>query len=392
MSNLIYPFMAKVVAESGAYNAAKVGSLQFLEGVYKDINNQVGSAGQAIQVYFPDTGQWTDQQANDWTPQDINLGYKTLTLNERGGYSVLIRGFEQWLSSVNIADVILDPILKRGMEYINGRIASLMTTTRFNAYSPIISSRTPTVINASVPGNGSYIDVPDMANAWAILSGNKVPVDNPDDIALFTHNDVHANMMITPSYVQESLVGAMISMRAREGADIGAPFKFSKRWDQQCGRANSKGVGPALTGTGFASSGAVVTGTGSKFLSQLEVGDTFTTNTSGAVDINRVTVVTDDTHVTLAATPATTISATTATKVGYTSLAMHKYGIAFAARPLEMVNTGELMQSRLLKLAGIPFRVQLSYQHGKGSSWLLTSDIGMAVDVLRPDFGVIIKS
>lgn len=384
--------MAKVVAESGDYNAAKVGTTQFLGGVYKNIDDQVGFGGQAIQIYFPDTGPWSDVQANDWVPQDINLGYTTISLNQRPGYPILIRNFEQWLSSVSIADVIVDPLYKRGMEYINGQIAAQLTTANFNAYPPVVSSKTPTVTNALAPGNGSSIDVPDLANAWAILAGNKVPVDDTEDMALFTHSDVHSNMMITPSFVQESLVGAVIASRAREEADIGAPFKFNKRWDQQCGKANSLGTPtPVLTGTGFSSSAAVVTGTGSKFTQQLEVGDTFITNTSGATDINRVVTVTDDTHVTLAATPATTISATTATKVGYTSIAMHRYAIAFVARPLELVNSGELMQSRLIRLAGIPFRVQMSYVHMK-SAWLLTADIGMAVKVIRPDFGVIIKS
>jgi hypothetical protein len=56
--------------------------------------------------------------------------------------------------------------------------------------------------------------------------------------------------------------------------------------------------------------------------------------------------------------------------------------------PLE---NGPQVASRLMDLAGLPVRAQLSYQHLK-NGWVFTMDYVMAVKVVRPGFGVILNS
>jgi hypothetical protein len=116
------------------------------------------------------------------------------------------------------------------------------------------------------------------------------------------------------------------------------------------------------------------------------VGDRITL--AGDATVYVVASVTDNTH--LATTVnVTAASGVVATQQGYTCLAAHKYAIALAVRPLELVNDGTT-QSRLVLLNGIPFRVMVSYQHLKGG-YLMSVDCGCAVKVIRPSFGVLIK-
>ncbi len=77
-------------------------------------------------------------------------------------------------------------------------------------------------------------------------------------------------------------------------------------------------------------------------------------------------------------------------RVTFTGLALHRYAIALAVRPLELVNTGGVT-SRIIMLRGLPIRVMLSYVHIKGG-WMLTADYGMVAKVIRPDFGIILSS
>lgn len=378
MSNTITAFLETLVAKSGEYNAAKVGALAFIDAVYQDVQPEVGGAGKTVQVYFPDIGAFTDQQANDWSPEDINPTYVDIVFNQRPGKGILIRDFEQWQTRINILDQFLDPLYKRGQEYINGQLAAQLTAANFNSYAPIIGATSGEVL------------VADAASAWTTLAGGKVPVSDTGNLFLLTHSDVHGKMIVDKDWYQESLVSAVIAERARQGADLGVAFNFKKLWDQQ---APKKAV-TALTGTlGFTTS--AVTGTSTLFTTELEVGDKFTTVANSDTTVYTVTAIADATHMTIRGADATPTTFTSTSgkayqfAAGYSCVAMHRYAIALAMRPLEIVNDGHI-HSRMVDLKGIPFRVALSWEHNK-SGWLLTMDVGCAVKVIRPDFGVLIK-
>ena len=371
MSNTITAFLETLTAASGDYNAATVGQLSFLKGVYLDVKPEVARAGKTLQVYFPDVGAFTDQSTNDWTPEDVNPSYVSLVFNQRPGKAILVRDFEQWQTSTDIMVKFLDPMYKRGLEYFNGQIAALITNANFNSNSVIVG------------GTPGEVTVADAATAWNSLANAKVPLDSATDLSIFTHNDVHSAMIQDTAWYQENLVGAMIAQRARETGDLGQAFNFTKRWDQQ----SPKKKGTALTGTVTAAgSSPNVTGSGTTFTTQVSAGDRITL--AGNATVYTVASVTDDTHLVCTAN-VTAASGVVATQQGYTCLAAHKYSIALAVRPLELVNDGTT-QSRLVVLNGIPFRVMVSYQH-RNSGYLMSVDCGCAVGVLRPSFGVLIK-
>ncbi len=375
--NTITGFLETLVAASGDYNAAKVGKLSFIDAVYKDVRPEVARAGKTIEVYFPDIGAFTDQQANDWSPTDINPTVVSIVFNQRPGQSILIRDFEQWQTAVDIIDKFLDPLYKRGQEYINGQLAAQMTVANFSTYSPILGATKGEVL------------VADVANAWGVLAGGKVPMDMAD-LALLTHSDVHSNMMVDKDWYQENLVGAIIAERARTQADLGVAFDFKKLWDQQAPKKTSATLTP--TGT-ISFTTSAVTGVSTHFTTELEVGDIITTVANSETLLYAVTAIADDTHMTIKVTTGSSYTSTSTKayvlSTGYTCVAMHKYAIALALRPMELVNNGQV-QSRLVMLKGIPFRVMLSYNHIK-AGWLLSVDVGCAVKVIRPDYGVIIK-
>lgn len=375
VANTITAFLETLVAASGDYNAAKVGKLSFLDSVYMDVKPEAARAGQTINVFFPDMGAWTDQAANDWTPSDVDPNYVPVVFNQRPGKGILIRDFEQWQTATDIVKNFYDPMYKRGLEYFNGQVAAQVTTGNFNAYTPITSSAPGTLKRA------------DINRGWNLLAGNSVPVDNPNDLAILTHNDIYTQMLNDADWTQESIASAQAAQLAREQGEIVASNKFRKAWDQQ-----APAVKTALAGTVTVTSGSAnVSGSGTSFTTALTVGDTVYFGADGTYTPYRVLTITSDTAIVLtAAYGNTTAAGTTCTKAVYTSLMMHRYSIALAVRPLQLVNDGHV-QSRLVVLKGIPFRVMLSYEHSK-SGYLLTMDAGCAVKVLRPDFGAIIQS
>lgn len=378
MPNNIAGFLERLTAATGEYNQAKVGKLGYLDAVYTDVRPDIARMGQMIRIYFPDVAAFADQQANDWVPEAINPGYVDVPFGQRPGKAILISDFEQFQTATNIIDQFIDPNYKRAKEYANGQIAALITPSNFNVYSPI----------AGTAGN---LTIANAKLAWNVLVKNNVPIQDAQNASLLFHPDVHANMLTDTNWYQESLVGAVIAQGTRQGAnEVGSAsnvaFNFTRRYDQQA----PIGVTASLTGTVTTVNGSTaIVGVGTTFTTQAPVGSwvTFGTDTVSYP----VTVVTDDTHLTLGQGYAGTGAAGAAYKrTTYVSVAMHKFAIALAVRPLEIVNDGHI-HSRLVVIHGLPMRLTLSWQHLK-SGWLMTLDYGMVARVIRPDFGVVINN
>ncbi len=383
MANNITGFLERLTAASGDYNKAKVGKLGFLGNVHLDVKPEVAREGQTIRIYFPDSGAWTDQAGNDWNPQDVNPGYVDVPFSMRPGYSILIRDFEQFQTSTDIIDQFLDPMFKRGMEFANGVLAEQVTSGNFSVYPALQSSTLASV------------DIDTAANAWDLLVGNKVPVNDPDSASLIVHNNVHRNMLTDTNWYQENLVGAVIAQGTRTraadqestaGTVVGESFNFRRYWDQQISTSTTAN----LTGTVAVTNGStLVTGTSTTFTSQATKGSWITIGTD--TRSYRVASVTSDTSLALTQQyQGTTGTGLSYVRTTYNCVAMHKFAMALAVRPLEIVNDGHI-HSRLVMLRGLPFRVTLSYQHLK-AGWLLTMDYGMVAKVIRPDFGIVIAA
>jgi hypothetical protein len=445
-ANTITAFLETLTAAAGDYNAAKVGTLSFLKGVYLDVKPEVARNGQTIQVYFPDLGPFADQKANQWTPEAINPNYVDVVFNQRPGKMIAVYDFDQWQTSTEIIEKFVDPMYKRGSEYFNSQLAGQVTTANFNVY-PAIQGNTPAEI---VPR--------DLSRAWNNLAGKKVPLENSDDLSLFVHNDVYSNMFPDTTWAQESLVGVEIAQLARRQARLGVQFQFNTRWDQQAPKTYPTEPGTIAATTGS----AAIVGSSTTFTTTAVAGSTVVFAGDATQSPYTVSSVTDNTHLTLttnytgaaltasawssSAPPGTvaittgtaavtgtsttfsttapvygniifagdptqtpyrvsavggntsltlatnytgpTLTASTYTIATYTSLVMHRYAMALALRPLELVNDGTT-QSRIIMVNGIPFRVMVSYQH-LYSAHVLSVDCGCAVAVLRPDFGSIV--
>ena len=341
------------------------------------MQSETGRAGKTVQVYFPDVGAFTDAGVADWSPEDMDLDYIDVVFDQHPGKAKLIRDFEQWQTAVSILDKLLDPAFKRGLEYFNGLIAGLITNANFNSNAIIVGA---------TPGE---VTVNDAATAWDTLATAKVPVRDTPNLSLFTHNTVHRKMLVDTAWSQENLVGAMIAQRAARRRTWVKPSTSPSAGTSSASRKPARRVtgtvsGSAASGTVTGSSTTFASGTAAQLV---EVGDRVTI--AGDTTLYTITAIASDTSLTVSPVLATAPSGAVMTQAGYTCLAMHKYAIALAVRPLELVNDGTV-QSRIVKLMGIPFRVMVSYQHLKGG-YLLTIDCGAAIQVIRPDFGVLIK-
>ena len=90
--------------------------------------------------------------------------------------------------------------------------------------------------------------------------------------------------------------------------------------------------------------------------------------------------------------PDDRLRGSTLSRQSYTSLALHEYAIALALRPIATPDEARnVVDVSYIDLMGIPLRVMVSYVHIY-QALFVTVDFGYALGVIRPDFGVIIKS
>ena len=362
--------------------------------------------GQTIRMYLPDVGAFTDQAANDWDPDDVNPSFVDVPFGQRPGKGILIRDFEQFQTCTDIIDQFIDPMFKRACEYANAQIFAQVNTTNFSTYGAI----------TTLPAE---LDVLSARLAWNILTRNKVPVVNPDNSTILYHPDVHQNTLTDPAWSQENLVSAVLAREARQdvaqpGSErvfpmqgVGADWPPTRR--SSSAAASTSRQPPARrrsTGTAYnwTNGSTAVTATNSKFTTEVAatvtaptIGNTAWIRNGSDVDANGnplyypVASVASDTALTLAIPfGGTTTTTGLATRMTYTGVAMHRFAICLAVRPLE-VDTGAAVKSRIMNIKGLPIRMCLSYQHLK-AGWLLTMDYGMVCKVIRPDFGVIFNS
>lgn len=400
MANSVTAFFERLTAASGLYNKAKVGTLGALDAVTLDLKSEVARLGQTIRIPYPDVSAFTDQAANDWVPDDLNPGFVDVPLGQRPGKAIMARDFEQFQTATDIIEQFIDPNFKRACEFANAAIFQLLTPGNFNSYGAI----------QTMPAE---VDVLSARLAWNLLIRNKVPVQDDENSTILYHPDVHANTLTDPAWSQENLVSAVIAQGQRwDAADMGGDkvfpiqpigarsaanqaFKFRRRFDQQAPTSTT-----ALSGTMTVANGStsVSSGSGTHFTTQIAPVVTAPTISNTAwvtfgTDTTSYPVasVQSDTAMTLAIPYGGSLSSgVTAVRTSYTGVAMHRYAIVLAVRPLEVVNDGHI-HSQIMNIKGLPIRMMLSFQH-RNSGYMLTFDYGMVAKVVRPDFGVLLNS
>lgn len=456
MANAFNAFFETLVVAAGQFNEAKVGRVALLDRVYKDAKPDAARIGKTIDVYFPDVGPMTNIGNGQLTATPISPNYIPLVFQNRVGKALQVQDFEQWQTATEIMEKFLDPLHKRAMEYLNGQISALITTTNFNSNAPI---------TGAVQGE---VQVGDQLAAWDALADQKIPMDDPNMLSLFVHNNVYRKMLSDSAWVQENIISAAVAEKAREQGKLSSAFNFEPIWDQQMptasgtiiygqvaltnGSATVTGTNTAFTtdlatgdgivfgsdptktlytvssiasdtsltlsstyagstvglqpGTGTTarritvlsgtlattSGSATVTGTSTAFTTQLTVGQWIVFSKDATATPYQVLSIASDTSLTLAANAAASWSGATGTVKSYTNLAMHQYAIALALRPIETPATAR----DVLDVMYIDLKgIPLRVMRSYQHIYqaeFLTVDYGYALGVMRPDFGVIINT
>ena len=460
MPNNISAFFETLLAAEGEFNQAKMGQVALLNCVYKDVKTEAARIGKTVDVYFPDVGPMQSVGNGILTARPVSPNYVSMVFQNRVGAALQFQDFEQWETATDLAEKFMDPLHKRAMEYLNGQVCALASSTYFSSNAPQIGSKF------------QEVQVADSITAWGTLTDQKVPMNDSSKLHLAVHNQVYRNMIGDTAWTQESLVGIAIAQQARETGKLANTFNFTPVWDQQMPSASGtiiygqvqpaassttvtglatafttdlvagtsyltfgcdstqtqylvtaiqsdtqltlgssySGVVPTnagnptpttarritnLSGTVTAStSSATVSGSNTLFSSQLSVGQWLVFSSDATKTPYQVQSIASNTSLTLATTVAAAANGggQTATVQSYQSLAFHEYSIGLALRPIYTPpEAGKAVDVMYLDLRGIPVRIIVSWQHIYQALYV-TVDYGYALQVLRPDWGVVINT
>ncbi len=456
MANNFSAFFETLVAGADEYNKAKVGRTALLDAVYKDIKPEAARIGKTVDVYFPDVGPLQAINNGILTGTSVNPNYMPLVFQTRAGAALQFQDFEQWQTAVDLAQKFFDPLYKRAKEYLNGQIAALITPANFSANAPIIGATQGEVLvtdqlNAWNTLADQKVPLEDSErlrlmvhnNVYRKMLGDSAWVQESLVSAMIAEparrrGDLGNAFNFQPIWDQQmpSSTGTILygQVTVTNGSAIvtGLNTAFTQQLTAGVsyltfGSDSTKKlylVSSIQTDTSLTLNTSYVpttptTGTVTSARYQTVISGTFTT-TSGSNSITvtaaqsanltagqwlvfyisgattgtayQLTTVAS-TQLTLATNVAAADAGTaTGVVLSYTNLALHEYAIALALRPIATPDEARnVVDVSYIDLQGIPLRVMVSYVHIY-QALFVTVDFGYALGVIRPDFGVIIKS
>lgn len=451
MANTFTAFFETLVAGAGEYNEAKVAQTALLDAVYKDVKPEAARVGKTVDVYFPDVGPMNAINNGQLTADVVNPAYTSLVFQNRVGKALQFQDFEQWQTATDLAQKFFDPLYKRAREYLNGQIAAQITAANFNYSTPVIGTTNQEVKRGDQLKAWSQLasaKVPmDDGDKLKLLVHNDVYANmlNDDDwvrenvvgeliaARARTEGKIANAFNFMPVWDQQmpsssaQIITGSVTVTNGSTAVTGIATGFTKElaanqylifgndpantpykiaaiasdttltlnsaYGGATATATSVKVVTQITGTVATTDGsATVTGTGSAFTTDLAVNDWIVVNGDPSATAYQVKSIASDTSLTLTANFVGTLAGKTVVKRNYTSIAMHSYAIALALRPIATPKeAAEVVAVTYLDVRGIPMRVMVSYVHIY-QALFVTVDFGFAIGVIRPDFGVLIKT
>jgi len=448
MANNFAAFFETLVAGADEYNKAKVGKTALLDAVYKDVKPEAARVGKTVDVYFPDVGPLTAVNNGQLTASTVNPNYIPLVFQTRAGKALQFQDFEQWQTAVDLAQKFFDPLYKRAREYLNGQIAALITPTNFNSNAPVIGATRGEVLVADQLNAWNALadqKVPlDDSDKLRLMVHNNVYQKMLGDSAWVQESLVSAAIAMEarkeaslahafnfqPIWDQQmptasgSIIYGQVGLTNGSNAVTGLNTAFTtdlttsntlifgndatktqytissitsdtalvlgSTYSGATATATTARKITVLSGT-VSSSTTTLTGTNTKFTTQLNVGDWVNDAASPAVIPTQIATISSDTSATVVVAPTTAYSGSTLTRQAYTNLALHEYAIALALRPIATPDEARnVVDVSYIDLMGIPLRVMVSYVHIY-QALFVTVDFGYALGVIRPDFGVLIN-
>lgn len=451
MANDFTAFHETLLAGAAEYNESKKGRTALLDCVYKDIKPEAARVGKTVDVYFPDVSPMSAIDNGQLTSESVSPNYIPLVFQKRIGKALQFQDFEQWQTATDISEKFFKPLYNRAAEYLNGQIAALINTTNFNSNAPIIGATRQEVkvadqlaawdalADQKVPlEDRESLNLLVHNNVYRTMMGDSEWMQESivgATIAAAVRNDAkieHA-FNFTPRWDQQmpcstgTVVYGQVAVTNGSTAVTGLNTAFTT--DLTTAHKIIFGNDPTRTAYGISSiasnealtlsgaySGAtatttarkvtvlagtvaiattgVVTGTSTAFTTALSVGDWITVagDTNTGAKYYQIATISSNTAATVVTAPAIAISTAAATVYSYTNLALHKYAIALALRPIATPpQAAKAVDVSYVDVQGIPLRVIVSWQHTY-QALFVTVDFGYALGVIRPDFGVIIKT
>jgi hypothetical protein len=384
MANTVTGFYQTLVAAATEASRTLVGKTSLLDQVYRDFQPIAASPGQALSIPIPVsvTSQITDIGTGDFTPADQTAQTVTLTFNQHPGYCYIVRDLEQWNTPAQIRAVFLDSAIKAVAEFINGKIAALLTSANLGTGATPIAGYNP--INGATAGTIAQADI---QSAWSNLATNKIPVSDLGNFFLTCHPNVYGSMLGSTFWSANSQVGYELAGQTRRQAMLGEQFGAMTDFDQQMPAV----IGQAVTGTsvGVTNGSAAVTGSGTSFTTQLAVGQYLTFASDTTATPYRILSITSNTALTLATNYAgTTAAATQATVTGYTNVLWHRHAVALGLRLMPNPDP-RVVDFMTIYWKGVPIMVKFGYNQLKGG-WVVTLDTGFALGVIRANHAQLI--
>jgi hypothetical protein len=224
MPNSYTGFFQTLAASFNEAALAKGGRNALINYVTRDFSPEVATPLSVINTNIAaSTGSASHIAAGSTLSlSNVTLDPGAVTLDQHPAYGFAVPNFDTARGpSASLMAKLRDEAWKKMGNFINGYLASLLTTGNFDDYA----SGTPVASGADTISDTA------MQSAWATLAANDVPVGDIGNFFLVTHPVVYSSLLGTSSWTQASYVSDQLSMGIRQTARLGTQWGAFADWD-----------------------------------------------------------------------------------------------------------------------------------------------------------------
>lgn len=228
MANGHDEFFLSLVNRFREINLAKGGKNALLNYVYRQIEPEPRERYSSIKVNVFDASQSGDVEnltvGNPATRRTPYVDPAMISLSYHAVYHVPLYSVNLAKAATNGGYVngVRDMASKKIADYMNERLAALITPTNFADYTPV-----DTGIDGDIPDSA-------MANAWGELADNDIAVGDFGNLFLVTSPNVYKNLLQRESWTQTTYLDADAT-GIRRTARLGTQWGAFVDWDPDVG-------------------------------------------------------------------------------------------------------------------------------------------------------------
>lgn len=172
-------------------------------------------------------GSVVNHISNSTSTANVNTTGTSIQLNDMPTKTFRVTSYEAARVADNPAllDESIKVVMTQMLEYINGKLSALFTTTNFNTAGNITGTGTGAAADA--------VTLADITSMWSTLAARKIPITDVGNCFIVTHPLIYGKWLESTDFTKATSIGDEYASNIRTNGNLFPLFNFLPLFDYQ---------------------------------------------------------------------------------------------------------------------------------------------------------------